>query len=48
MVQERDGTLIPVSAVLYGTENAALGELIERELGIAKEEQRWITTEEGG
>ena len=47
-VQERDGTLIPVSAVLYGTENAALGELIERELGIAKEEQRWITTEEGG
>lgn len=47
-VQERDGTLIPVSAVLYGTENAALGELIERELGIVKEEQRWITTEEGG
>lgn len=47
-VEKRSGAFRPASAVLYGAENAALRELIERELGIAEEDQLWITTEEGG
>ena len=40
--EERGG--VPVT--LYGEENAEIGAYIERELGIAKEDQRWITTGE--
>ena len=35
------GTPLPVSVTLYGTENAALADYIERQLGIAKEKQAW-------
>ena len=45
--EEEDGVPLPVSVTLYGTENAALADYIERELGIAKEDQLWITTEAG-
>lgn len=44
--REVDGVPLPDAVTLYGQENAALGELIERELGIAKEKQRWIEAEE--
>lgn len=44
-VQELDGTLRPASAVLYGTENAALAEILEDELGIAREQQEWRAAE---
>lgn len=46
-MEEEDGVPLPVSVTLYGTENAALADYIERELGIAKEDQLWITTEAG-
>ena len=35
------GTPIPAAVTLYGTEDAALAEYIERQLGIAKEKQVW-------
>ena len=35
------GTPLPASVTLYGTENAALADYIERQLGIAKEKQVW-------
>lgn len=46
--QAVDGVPLPAAVTLYGRENAALGELIERELGIAKERQQWIEPEESG
>lgn len=45
--QERGGVPLPSSVTLYGEENAEVSAYIERELGIAKEAQRWITTGEG-
>ncbi len=44
-VREIDGTLRPTSAVLYGEENAALAEILEKELGIARERQEWRAAE---
>ena len=44
--EERGGVPLPVSVTLYGEENAEIGAYIERELGIAKEDQLWITTGE--
>lgn len=41
-----DGVPLPASVTLYGREDAALGDWLARELGIAKEEQRWVETEE--
>ena len=35
------GTPLPVSVTLYGTEDAALADYIESQLGIAKEKQVW-------
>ena len=46
--EERGGVPLPVSVTLYGEENAALADCIERELGIAKEDQLWSTTGESG
>ena len=39
--ENADGTPLPVSVTLYGTENAALAEYIAAQLGIAKEKQVW-------
>ncbi len=39
--ENADGTPLPVSVTLYGTENAALAEYIASQLGIAKEKQVW-------
>ena len=44
--EERGGVPLPASVTLYGEENAEIGAYIERELGIAKEDQLWITTGE--
>ena len=44
--EERGGVPLPASVTLYGEENAEIGAYIERELGIAKEDQRWIMTGE--
>ena len=44
--EERSGVPLPASVTLYGEENAEIGAYIERELGIAKEDQLWITTGE--
>ena len=44
--EERGGVPLPVSVALYGEENAEISAYIERELGIAKEDQLWITTGE--
>lgn len=41
-----DGVPLPVSVTLYGAESDALSAWIARELGIAKEKQRWIEPEE--
>ena len=46
--EEVDGVPLPVSVTLCGEENAALADCIERELGIAKEDQLWSTTGESG
>ncbi len=39
-----DSRGVPEGVTLYGAYNAALSELIERELGVAKEKQVWIET----
>ena len=44
--EERGGVPLPASVTLYGEENAEISAYIERELGIAKEDQLWITTGE--
>lgn len=44
--EELGGIPLPVSVTLYGEENAEISAYIERELGIAKEDQLWITTGE--
>ena len=44
--EECGGIPLPVSVTLYGEENAEISAYIERELGIAKEDQLWITTGE--
>ena len=44
--EERGSVPLPASVTLYGEENAEIGAYIERELGIAKEDQLWITTGE--
>ena len=44
--EEHGGIPLPVSVTLYGEENAEISAYIERELGIAKEDQLWITTGE--
>ena len=44
--EERGGVPLPVSVTLYGEENAEISAYIERELGIAEEDQLWITTGE--
>ena len=46
ITEERSGIPLPVSVTLYGEENAEISAYIERELGIAKEDQLWITTGE--
>ena len=46
--EERGGIPLPVSVTLYGEENAEISAYIERELGIAKEDQLWSTTGESG
>ena len=44
--EERGSVPLPASVTLYGEENAEISAYIERELGIAKEDQLWITTGE--
>ena len=44
-VREIDGTLRPDSAVLYGAESEVLAEILENELGIARDRQEWRATE---
>lgn len=39
-----DARGVPQGVTLYGAYSAALSELIERELGVAKEKQAWIET----
>ena len=39
--ENADGTPLPVSVTLYGTEDTALAEYIAAQLGIAKEKQVW-------
>lgn len=39
-----DARGVPRGVTLHGAYNAALSELIERELGVAKEKQAWIET----
>lgn len=39
--EDVNGTPLPVSVTLYGTENAALADYIASQLGIAKEKQIW-------
>lgn len=41
-----DGVPLPVAVTLHGGENEALSAWLARELGIAKEKQRWIEPEE--
>ena len=44
--EERGSVPRPASVTLYGEEYAEISAYIERELGIAKEDQLWITTGE--
>ena len=40
--ENADVTPLPNAVTLYGTENAALADYIETQLGIAKEKQTWM------
>ena len=41
-VETRGGVPVPVGVTLRGAYSEALSNLVERELGVAKEHQRWI------